>query len=308
MSASFPDVANFGAAPAAIGLARVGMSAIEVPVRLELPVTGQLLLMARADAYVSLDRPDIKGIHMSRLFLKLNEHIAAKVLTAKVVSECLGDFLASHHGLSKDAYLSLKFELPLERKALVSEHSGWRAYPVSIIGELVEGRTRLQLDVQLTYSSTCPCSAALARQLVQKRFLEVFASKPELSVDEVADWLTREDAILATPHGQRSHADVSVVATPDSGIPDIVALIDAIEVALGTPVQAAVKRSDEQEFARLNGGNLMFAEDAARKAATALSDFPNLDDFRVKVSHYESLHPHDAIAVAVKGVDGGFKA
>ena len=41
--------------------------------------------------------------------------------------------------------------------------------------------------------------------------------------------------------------------------------IDRIESSLKTPVQAAVKREDEQEFARLNGQNLMFCEDAARR-------------------------------------------
>ena len=42
-------------------------------------------------------------------------------------------------------------------------------------------------------------------------------------------------------------------------------LVDLVENSLKTPVQAAVKREDEQEFARLNGQNLMFCEDAARR-------------------------------------------
>ena len=46
--------------------------------------------------------------------------------------------------------------------------------------------------------------------------------------------------------------------------------IDLAEGALKTPVQSAVKREDEQAFARLNGRNLMFCEDAARRIAAVL--------------------------------------
>ena len=52
------------------------------------------------------------------------------------------------------------------------------------------------------------------------------------------------------------------------------ALIDRVEQALGTPVQTVVKREDEQAFARLNGENLMFCEDAARRMAAALAADP----------------------------------
>ena len=51
---------------------------------------------------------------------------------------------------------------------------------------------------------------------------------------------------------------------------DVVTLINTLEDELKTPVQAAVKREDEQEFARLNGQNLMFCEDAARKIKALL--------------------------------------
>jgi GTP cyclohydrolase I len=87
-----------------------------------------------------------------------------------------------------------------------------------------------------------------------------------------------------------------------------VALIDRIEGALKTPVQTAVKRADEQAFARLNGQNLMFCEDAARRMQRALDADDRIADFWVRASHYESLHPHNAIAIATKGVANGYSA
>jgi GTP cyclohydrolase I len=73
-------------------------------------------------------------------------------------------------------------------------------------------------------------------------------------------------------------------------------------------VQTAVKRADEQAFALLNGQNLMFCEDAARRIQAALEPDERISDFWLRASHHESLHPHDAVAVATKGVAGGYTA
>ena len=112
---------------------------------------------------------------------------------------------------------------------------------------------------------------------------------------------------MATPHSQRSVAQVRVVL--DTGCGEafpITALIDTIEGALKTPVQTAVKRVDEQEFAKLNGQNLMFCEDAARRLKQALNGQQCYQDFWLRVNHLESLHAHDAVAIVTKGVDGGY--
>ena len=88
----------------------------------------------------------------------------------------------------------------------------------------------------------------------------------------------------------------------------IVELIDVVEDALQTPVQTAVKREDEQEFALLNGSNLMFCEDAARRIHSALDVDERVADFWARAAHLESLHAHDAVAVTVKGIENGFRA
>jgi GTP cyclohydrolase I len=84
-------------------------------------------------------------------------------------------------------------------------------------------------------------------------------------------------------------------------------LIDQVEETLGTAVQSAVKREDEQEFAVLNGANLMFCEDAARRICSLLDEKEGLRDYRIEVRHMESLHPHDAVAITTKGVEGGLR-
>ena len=66
-------------------------------------------------------------------------------------------------------------------------------------------------------------------------------------------------------------------------------LVDLIENSLKTPVQAAVKREDEQEFALLNGQNLMFCEDAARRLQHTMNAHEQFDDFWLRINHLESL-------------------
>ena len=82
--------------------------------------------------------------------------------------------------------------------------------------------------------------------------------------------------------------------------------LDLLEGKLKTPVQAAVKREDEQEFARLNGQNLMFCEDSGRKIKGALLADDRVEDFWVRINHFESLHGHDAVAVVTAGIPDGY--
>jgi len=220
----------------------------------------------------------------------------------------LHDLTASHADLSTRALLEIRFDHFLRRRALKSDNSGWNHYPVRLRAQQQDGVAHVELGVEVTYSSTCPCSAALARQLIQEQFQRDFADGGSVDAQEVLAWLGTEQGILATPHSQRSVAEVLVRLAPGSGdeLP-ITALVDVVEGALKTPVQAAVKREDEQEFARLNGQNLMFCEDAGRRIKAALNADDRILDYWVRVNHYESLHGHDAVAIVTKGVKDGYR-
>ena len=194
----------------------------------------------------------------------------------------------------------------MRRPALVTDNSGWKSYPVRIAGTMDKQQFSLELGLDAAYSSTCPCSAALARQLIQEQFGKDFLPENNLDYQQVLSWLGSEQGIMATPHSQRSIAEVKVKLSTDFVQFPLIELIDTIENALKTPVQAAVKREDEQAFARLNGQNLMFCEDAARRVQAALNTDTRIKDFWLRASHFESLHPHNAVAVASKGVVGGY--
>ncbi|MFG6178123.1 GTP cyclohydrolase FolE2 [Halomonas sp. THAF12] len=289
MTTSLIDIAD-GASDQPGRLSWVGMEGIDLP----LQVAGRPLA-GRADAGVSLDDPEARGIHMSRLYLAL-ERLTDRELTPGRLHEVLAHFLDSHHGLSQQAFLDLSGEAMLRRPALVSPLAGWKAYPFAVRGRLTAQGFEARLELSIGYSSTCPCSAALARQLIQERFDRDFAEQEAVDSRAMRDWLGSEQGIVATPHSQRSQAHLELRLAPDVESLPVVEVIDRVESSLGTALQTAVKRVDEQAFALANGQNLMFCEDAARRLDRALREQPGVAGFRLRVVHAESLHAHDAVA------------
>jgi GTP cyclohydrolase I len=285
---TLPDIAA-QASRQALPLEWVGMCGIALPILID----GQRL-NAKADAGVSLDDGEARGIHMSRLYLAL-EMLERENLTPALLRRVLQQFLDSHQGLSSSAYLKIHADLLLKRPALISPLAGWKSYPVTVNARLENDMFHVELKIDVAYSSTCPCSAALSRQLIQAQFVDDFANK-SLNHADVLAWLGSTNGIVATPHSQRSSAQLRLRLLDFVEDLPLIAAINDAEAALGTAVQTAVKRADEQAFALANGQNLMFCEDAARRLHLALKRSPGIDGFHVRVVHAESLHAHDAVA------------
>lgn len=288
---TLPDIAAQANTQAQPSLDFVGMQQIALPVLLD----GKPL-DCRVDAGVSLDDPNARGIHMSRLYLAL-EALEQRELSLPAIRAVLTQFLQSHEGLSRQAHLNLRGELLLKRPALVSPLAGWKGYPLALNTRLDDQGFHVELQLTLGYSSTCPCSAALARQLIQQQFVADFADK-KLDHADILAWIGSPSGILATPHSQRSEARLQLRLDPDQQSLPVRQLLDSAEAALGTALQTAVKRADEQAFALANGQNLMFCEDAARRLHQCLREHGGLLGFSLEVVHAESLHAHDAVARA----------
>ncbi|MDO5505835.1 MAG: GTP cyclohydrolase FolE2 [Pseudoxanthomonas suwonensis] len=303
-SRSLPDVAQDQAALART-LDWVGMDGIALPLMLDGgddPDVGDgganslLRVPAEADIAVDLADADARGIHMSRLYLLLQQGFADTPLCAQSLRALLQACIDSQNGASTRARVCLRYDQLLLRPALASANAGWKQYPVAIEATLDASGLRLQLDLSLDYSSTCPASTALSRQINAERFVADFADVSAPSTSQVHDWLASPRGMAATPHAQRSRAYLRIRLRDDIGSLDVGALVDAVEEALATPVQTAVKREDEQAFAERNAANLMFCEDAARRIAAVLSRLPGVVEFQARAAHLESLHAHDAVA------------
>ena len=302
-STPLPDVARDAAAHAR-PLDWVGMDAIALPIRIQGDNGAALHVPASVDVAVDLGQADARGIHMSRLYLQLQQSLAGEALSAAGLRHLLEAMVASQQGLSTRARLRVRYDHLLLRPALASANAGWKRYPMDVEAELREGRLALAMAFAVEYSSTCPASAALSRRANAARFEADFADVRPLSNAVVAEWLASPRGLAATPHAQRSRAEIRVELKPSFEELPLGSLVDAVEAALGTPVQTAVKREDEQAFAELNAANLMFCEDAARRVAAVLAQDPRLLGWQARVAHLESLHAHDAVATVSGGNPG----
>lgn len=283
---------------------RVGIEDLEIPIRVQ--SEDQLLsLLGKVTAMVSLDDKNLRGIHMSRIYMALHDFLDKETLTLTSLKMLLSNLIKSQQGISKTAYLKVEWKWPVKRKALKTDAlEGWRYYPVFYeVQSLKNGQTEFKAGLQVTYSSTCPCSASLARALIQEKFNKDFSSTNETKIDKqkTFEWLGKESSISATPHAQKSHIIVNLTVQ-ESVLKQfsLLDVIDAVESTLGTPVQTAVKKEDEQEFARLNSENLMFSEDAARRVKNLLDQQSEVKDFSIYVKHFESLHPFEVACLITK--------
>jgi len=291
---ALPDITRHTFADNALPLQWVGMEKIAVPLNLVRDDNRLQSLAASADIYVSLDNPEAKGIHMSRLYSIVNQ-LAEREFDQAACNTLLDEMVRSQQGESHNAKIRLAFDLLLQKPALLSGETGYQTYPVVIHGESLAGIHHYEIELSIPYSSTCPCSAALARQLYANAIDQQF---PDSMLDKQAllAWVQSEAGSVATPHSQRSYAYIKI--TPNKGTwPALADLIFQLEAIISTPVQTAVKRSDEQEFARLNAKNLMFCEDAARRVKQHLLALPFISDYTLKIEHQESLHAHNAVVL-----------
>jgi GTP cyclohydrolase I len=286
---NLPDVANEKKTDHELPLDWVGMQEIDLPVLVE-----QMRVPAKVSAFVSLDQKSTRGIHMSRLYKIIQTHLSSQPLSFQILENLVSEFLISHEGLSSSAKIKLQFQLPVQRTSLKSDLQAWRTYPVTWLVQKQGDITRFFMETVVAYSSTCPASAALARQLNKEHF-EAHFPQNMISKIDVAQWLQSQQGMAATPHAQRSYAQVKI-ELKEEALMTFADLIDLIEEVLQTPVQTIVKREDEQEFALRNGQNLMFCEDAARRIQKRLAEEPQILSFQGHVRHVESLHPHDAVS------------
>ena len=119
-----PDIANEVKPTVGGKLEWVGMNDIELPVRIEDDQGNMIQSTARVTAYVNLVDPDVRGIHMSRLYLHLDQAFQERPLTPSALRQMLRSFLDSHEGLSDRALVRVDFDYVIRRKALESDNVG----------------------------------------------------------------------------------------------------------------------------------------------------------------------------------------
>lgn len=302
---SLPDIQNsntgLGLNKSPQSLDWVGMDHITLP--LSVGLTSKITIPFKIEAGVNFLSTGARGIHMSRLYQILTRDLANTNLSYELLKVILQKMIESQDGSSTLAQIEISGEIPFLRKSLLSNQEGYRVYPFKLAAKFdknkpIQDAFKFELQFQVLYSSTCPQSAALSRQLNAQAFMNALKNNEiSLSAENIEQWLLSSHGMPATPHAQRSEAVIHLEINQEFNLnTDFELLLNQIESALGTPVQTLVKRQDEQEFARRNGQNLMFCEDAARILRSQLENNHKIQAFSGVVRHFESLHAHNAVA------------
>ena len=70
---------------------------------------------------------------MSRLYLACDEMFSHHSIDFSNLAKLTENFLESHQELSHNALVEVDFDALIRRKALISDNSGWRCYPVTLL-------------------------------------------------------------------------------------------------------------------------------------------------------------------------------
>lgn len=270
---SLPDLQNEPAdLEELMALAQVGISDFRIPIRVGTKDGLNSVTEGVFEMSVGLEGGQ-RGINMSRLIRSL-QSVGAPENEAVAVSfeflERLAQSMRRDH-VCEFVKIEVRFRFAVPQMSLRSSHSGYQSYAASLSLQYDGSDTKLLAELQFVYSSTCPCSLALAEHARFSR------------------------GRIATPHAQRSVADVTVEPIDPRQF-SFTELLGHCRSALPTETQVVVRREDEQAFAELNAVNPVFVEDAVRKLLKELGRRGRFAAAKVRCKHMESLHSHDVFA------------
>lgn len=273
---SMPDLQN--ADFVGIPIDFVGIHGMHLPLKIREKNGDTQEVMAEATGTVSLDASN-RGINMSRILRTLYKS-KDDVFDINKIEEVLRNYQRDLKTF--DAHILMNFKYRIWQDSLRSlkddgtPEGGWQYYNITFDCNLDHtGEFKKIMWVDFLYSSSCCCSAALSEHAA----------------------LTR--GIYAIPHSQRSIARIGIEFDGMIWIEDI---INICRNALTTETLVFCKREDEQAFAEANGAQPKFVEDAIRYLAVELNKNIDITDWKTIVSHNESLHNHNAVAVMTKGI------
>ena len=239
-----------------IPIDKVGIKDIRHPVRVKDRSGGEQHTIANFNMYVNLPH-NFKGTHMSRFVEILNLH--EREITVESFKEMLSEMTER---LEADSgHIEMSFNYFINKTAPVSGVESLLDYDVSLIGEIIDGKIKMNIKVIVPVTSLCPCSK------------------------KISDY---------GAHNQRSHVTVSAVTQGFVWIED---LIDLVEKEASCELFGLLKRPDEKFVTERAYDNPKFVEDMVRDIATRLNDDNRITAYVVESENFESIHNHSAYAL-----------
>ena len=252
---SIADVQN-SADTRRIPIDKVGIKDIRHPVRVKDRSVGEQHTIANFNMYVNLPH-NFKGTHMSRFVEILNTH--EREITVESFREMLKEMTER---LEADSgHIEMSFHYFVNKTAPVSGVESLLDYDVTLIGEIIEGKPKMNIKVVVPVTSLCPCSK------------------------KISDY---------GAHNQRSHVTLTAETRGFVWIED---LIDMIESQASCELYGLLKRPDEKYVTETAYDNPKFVEDMVRDIAASLNDDDRIASYTVESENFESIHNHSAYAL-----------
>jgi len=239
-----------------IPIDKVGIKDIRHPVRVRDRTGREQHTIATFNMYVNLPH-NFKGTHMSRFVEILNHH------EYEITVDSFRDMLRemTERLEAESGHIEMKFSYFINKTAPISGVQSLLDYDVSLIGEIVGGKPKMNIKVVVPVTSLCPCS---------KKISEYGA------------------------HNQRSHVTISAQTRGFVWIED---LIDLVESEASCELYGLLKRPDEKYVTEKAYNNPKFVEDMVRDVASRLNDDERISAYVVESENFESIHNHSAYAL-----------
>ncbi|HRE32529.1 MAG TPA: GTP cyclohydrolase, FolE2/MptA family, partial [Candidatus Berkiella sp.] len=144
-----------------------------------------------------------------------------------------------------DGYLRVKFPYFVTKYAPISKAASLMNYDVSLQGILEKGKMDVFATVVVPVTSLCPCSK------------------------EISDY---------GAHNQRSHVTVTVRATPELSLREIIQLVES---KASCELFGILKRADEKAVTERAYDNPRFVEDTVRDIAASLEKISTIKGYKI---------------------------
>ena len=246
-----------------VALDQVGVCDLKYPITVLDRSKGQQQTIARVALSVSLSS-EVKGTHMSRFIAVMNNYRGEITMTA--IPQILSDLKTKLEAGAAQG--SMTFPYFIEKSAPVSGHKGWLDCECTFNGESGPQGEKFNMVVKVPVTSLCPCSKA------------------------ISDY---------GAHNQRGEVEMNVSLAGNNGnLPKlwIEELFEVAESSASAPLYPLLKRPDERHVTMQAYENPAFVEDIVRNVAVRLRDDERIASFEIRVTNYESIHAHNAFAVA----------
>lgn len=249
-----------------ISLDWVGISGYKIPFEVKAKNNSPIKTVGEIKIETNLEAKS-KGVNMSRFTTVIEETLNKEVFSLNLLEKML---LSNKHLLGeRNSRIVINFDYLIRKKAPTTDHWAHFNVPSNFCAVLKDGKTHFYLEVDVSYTSCCPCSK------------------------KISDY---------GAHNQRSVATVRVKFKNANSFIWIEDLVSMVEEVASSPIYNILKRPDEKWVTEKMYRDAKFVEDTIRDLALKMDKLEEIEGYSIKTSHQESIHQHNAICTLKKGI------